>query len=95
MVSVVPAPVLDRFALKGASLVMHAHSEPLLAAVKLARDILERPPQHEQSENEHALRTALRALLCTPTMDEIEQTYFPGAKADRLRHAQLASEFAY
>jgi hypothetical protein len=71
--------------------VLLTHSEPLLAAFKVARDILERPQQQqEQSEGELALRTAMRAVLCTPAMAEIEQTYFPGARADRLRHAQLA-----
>ena len=67
---------------------MLMHSEPLLAAVKDARDIIQRPPQGEQSEGELALRRELSALLCTPQIDEIERTYFPGASAGRLRKVQ-------
>jgi hypothetical protein len=67
---------------------MYQHSEPLLAAVKRARDVILRTPLSEQSEGEMALRMELSALLCTALVDEIEQTYFPGASADRLRTSQ-------
>ena len=63
---------------------MLLHSEPLLAAVRRAREILLRPPPGNQSDGEIALRMELSALLCTPLIDEIELTYFPGATTDRL-----------
>ena len=67
---------------------MLMHSEPLLAAVRRARDIIQQPPVGEQSEREIALRMELSALLCSTQIDEIERTYFPGAGADRLRMVQ-------
>ena len=69
---------------------MLLHSEPLLAAVRRARDILLRLPPGNPSEGEIALRTELSALLCTPLIDEIELTYFPGATTDRLKKMQPA-----
>ena len=67
---------------------MLLHSEPLLVAVRRARDILLRPPPGSQSESEIALRMELSALLCTPLIDEIELTYFQGATTDRLKKLQ-------
>ena len=67
---------------------MLLHSEPLLVAVRRARDILLRPPPGNQSDGEIALRMELSALLCTPLIDEIERTYFPGACTDRLQKMQ-------
>ena len=68
---------------------MLLHSEPLLAAVRRARDILLRPPPDNQSEGEIALRMELSVLLCTHLIDEIERTYFPGATTDRLKKCSL------
>ena len=72
---------------------MLLHSEPLLVAIRRARDILLRPPPGNQSESEIALRMELSALLCTPLIDEIELTYFPGATTDRLKklHSEIVS----
>lgn len=69
---------------------MLLHSEPLLAAVRRARDILLRPSPDIQSEGEITLRMELSALLCTPLIEEIELTYFPGATTDRLKKMQPA-----
>lgn len=69
---------------------MLLHSEPLLVAVRRARDILLRQAPGNQSEGEIALRMELSALLCTPLIDEIELTYFPGATTDRLKNKQPA-----
>ena len=69
---------------------MLLHSEPLLDAVRRARDILLRPPPGNQSEGEIALCMELTALLCTPLIDAIELTYFPCATTNRLKNMERA-----